>query len=228
MALNIILDLVLLAIIISGVLIGAKKGFVKIMSKPLKPLLAILLAFICADPIATGLIEPIISEPVVNQINNFLYDNCAGLTSESLVEELPTLIKLAAMITGLDLSTLAEDGEGAITALVEQLAFPVVHIIAVAVAFVIVFIVVRLLLALLFSVANSVFDTGALKVPNRILGCLACSFLSLFVAWGVVSLFEYVIHFPRIAEIEAVQNFTGGLIYNYFKQYNPVELLLSF
>ena len=44
----------------------------------------------------------------------------------------------------------------------------------------------------------------------------------------LVSVVEYVIHFPAFVDSALVSDFTGGAIYNLFKQYNPVELLLSF
>jgi hypothetical protein len=86
----------------------------------------------------------------------------------------------------------------------------------------------KLLISLLFSVANSVFDHGVFGVLNRVLGCVTSGLLAIFTAWALVSVFEYVIHFPAIEGSEVLSNFTGGFIYNLFRQYNPVELLLSF
>ena len=227
MALNIILDIILVGILLAGMVIGALKGFIKVVTKPLRPLLTFSISFYAAPPIGEKLIAPLICEPLTNQISSFLHENCAAITAES-VEKLPTLVKLAAALAGVDLPTLSDDADGIIASVVEALALPIVNIIATIVAFAILFIVFRFLLSLLFSVANNVFGRGVFGVFNRILGCLASGLLAVFIAWGFVSLFEYVVHFPGIVDAPIFAEFTGGSVYAFFKQYNPVELLLSF
>ena len=228
MALNIIIDIILVGILIAGAAIGIVKGFVKVVSKPLKPILALVIAFSLASPVATGIVEPIINEPVANQISGFLYENCSQITPDNLQESLPTLVRFAATLAGIDVDSLiGEDGD-IIAVLVENLVTPIVHIVAVAASFVLVYILSRLLLWLLFMLIDAVFNAGVFKAFNKILGFLTCFLLAIFAAWSFVSVFEYVIHFPALAETQAVTEFSGGFVYNFFKQYNPVELLLSF
>ncbi len=228
MVLNVIIDIILAGILIAGAAIGIVKGFIKVISKPIKPILAIVIAFSLASPVATGIIEPIINEPVANQISGFLYENCEQLNPDNLKESLPTIVKFAATLAGIDVESLiGEDGD-AIAVIVENLVTPIVHIIAVAVAFVLMYLLARLLLWLVFMLIDAIFNAGVFKAFNKALGFLTCFILAVFIAWGFVSVFEYVIHFPALADNAAVAEFTGGFIYNFFKQYNPVELLLSF
>lgn len=227
MALNIILDILLVAILAGGIAFGIKRGFINILARPLRSLLALALAYALASPVGSGLIVPLLSEPLINQISGFLYDNCAHITPDN-TEELPTLIKLAANLAGVDVTALGDSTDDILASVVESLAMPIVNIIATLVAFVLLFIIFKLLFSLLLSVANSVFGKGVFGVFNKVLGCITSGLLAIFVAWAFVSVFEYVIHFPAIVDVPALSKFTGGFIYRMFKQYNPVELLLSF
>ena len=103
MVLNIILDLVLVGILVGGMIIGLKNGFVKAIEKPLKPIFSLGFALAFSRAFAAWVVEPIISEPVFNRISGFLYDHCTNLSPEITVDELPTLIKLAASLSGVDL-----------------------------------------------------------------------------------------------------------------------------
>ena len=227
MALNIILEILLVAILAGGIALGIKRGFINILAKPLRSLLALSLAYALASPVGSGVIAPLVSEPLINQISGFLYENCSHITPEN-TDELPTLIKLAANLVGVDVTALGNNTEEILASAVESLAIPIVNIISTLVAFVLLFIILKLLFSLLFSVANSVFGKGFFGVFNKVLGCITSGLLAVFVAWAFVSVFEYVIHFPAIVNTPAVSKFTGGFIYTLFKQYNPVELLLSF
>lgn len=228
MTLNIIVDIVLVGIIITGMVIGIVKGFIKIIAKPLKPLLALAIALSLANALAVGFVEPVINEPIANQISGFLHDNCDMLNPENINESLPTLIKFAATLAGIDLEALVSDGESAIQVIVDTLVAPVVHIIAVAISFLIIYFISRILLSLVFALINAVFNAGAFRPLNKLLGLLTSFLLSVFVSWALVTAFEYVIHLPSFAENEMIMEFTGGAVYKIFKQYNPVELLLSF
>ena len=227
MALNVILDVILFGSLVFGIIIGVRKGFIKIVTKPLRPLLAISIALAAASPVAESIIVPLINEPLTNQISSFLYDNCAHITSEN-IEELPTLVKLAASLAGIDFATMGDGTNEIMESIVGSLTLPIVNIISTIVAFVILFIFFNLLLAAFFSVMNSVFSKGAFGALNMVLGSVTSLLLSAFIAWALVSVFEYVIHFPKIADSPLLSEFTGGFLYAFFKQYNPVELLLSF
>lgn len=228
MALNIILDVLLVGILIGGGAVGIVRGFIKILAKPLKPILAIVIAMSICGAVSSAIVEPIISEPVSNQISGFLYENCKELTPDNLEEELPTLIKIAAATAGVDIGEIVKDGEDVIKSVVDSLITPVVSIISTIVAFVLVYIAARLLVSLAFWVINAVFNAGVFGVLNKMLGFVTSLLMAVFVSWALVSLVEYVIHFPAFADSAVVADFTGGFVYNLFKQYNPVELLLSF
>ena len=169
-----------------------------------------------------------VSEPVTNQISSFLYENCESITPENLIESLPTLVKMAAAIVGINVEELAAEGEDIIASIVETLAAPIVHIFAVAVSFVILYFLSLLLLSIAFWFVDLLFKKGTLGVLNKILGFVTSLLVAIFIAWGIVSVFEYVIHVPSLADSNFTAEFTGGWVYNLFKRYNPIEILLSF
>ena len=228
MVLNVILDLVLVGIIVGGIIIGFKNGFIKAIAKPLKPVFSLGFAFAFARVFATWVVQPIISDPIFNWISRTLYDNCTNLSPGTTVEDLPTLIKLAGSLSGVDLNAITGGSEDVIASLVAELALPLVHIVATIISFVLLIIIARLLLVIVFAIVNKACDTGALKVVNRVLGCTVCVFFAIFIAWILVSLFGFIISLPALAETEAIKNFTGGFIYNMFNKYSPIGLLLSF
>ena len=228
MILNVIFDLLLVGILVGGMIIGLKSGFVKAISKPLKPIFSVGFAFAFSRSFAAWVVEPIIIDPLFSWISQFLYDNCTNLSPETTVDELPTLVRLAASLSGVDLNSIAGGSEDVISSLVAELTLPLVHIVASVISFVLLLVIARLLLMLVFAIVNKVCEAGALKVVNRVLGCIVCVFFAIFVAWGIVSTFGYVLTLPSLAESELVKSFTGGFIYNLFKQYNPIGLLLSF
>lgn len=228
MALNIIFDILLVGILLGGAILGILKGFIKILSKPLKPIFSIVIALSLCGAVASAIVEPIISEPVSNQISGFLYENCENLTPENFEEELPTLIRFAATTAGIDVNELLSEGEDVVKSVVDTLIAPVIRIISTIVAFVLIYIAARLLVSLAFCIINAVFNAGVFKVLNKTLGFITSFLMAVFISWAFVSVIEYVIHFPAFVDSALVEDFTGGAIYNLFKQYNPVELLLSF
>ena len=212
---KIILDIILVAILVGGIVLGIKQGFVRVVTKPLRSIVALALAFSAASPIGNTLIAPLIGEPIIERITSFLYENYSHITSEN-TSELPTFIKMVAGLMNVDLSTLGGDTNDIIGSIVESLTMPIVNIISAVIAFVILFIVLRILLKFVFSFIDKIFQKGVLGVLNKILGCIVCTLIAIFVVWMLVLVLGYVFHV------------SGGFIFEFFKKYNPVELLLSF
>ena len=213
--LPIILDIILVAILVGGIVLGIKKGFVRVVTKPLRSLVAFAIAFTTASPIGHALIAPLISKPIIDGITSFLYENYSHITAEN-TDELPTFIKLVAGLMNVDLSTLGANTNEIIGSVAESLTMPIVNIISALLAFVILVVLLKLLLKLVFSLIDKIFQKGVLGVLNKVLGCIVCTLIAIFVAWILVLVLDGIFHL------------SGGFIFNLFKQYNPVELLLSF
>ncbi len=227
---NIIWDVILAGLLIAGIVIGIKKGFVSTVAKPVKFIAAIVLALFLAAPIGGALVKPIIGPAISNKISDALIEEYSDITAETASEELPTLIKAAAGICGIDISDVASasDGEEVIISIVDSVTTPVVDLMATVIGFIILYFVLKILLSLLMSFINSMVDRGVVGAVNKILGCVFTLILAVCAAWVLTSLTEFILNIPIIAKAEWVGEFTGGPIYRFFKSLSPVDLLLSF
>lgn len=229
MAINWIIDIAFVIIMIIGIVIGIKKGFISTVAKPVKFALAVYLAFTFCANLATAVIQPLIAEPVTNQLSSYLTEKFASVTAET-VDTLPTLVKLAAGLCGVDIEAVAnETGEGSvIAAIVGEITAPFAQIVCTAVAFILIFFAAKLVLSVVFAIINKIVDNGFIGVANRIVGCVFTTALAFLVCWGIASIFELVIHLPVFEGQAWVNEFTGGFIYKFLKSISPIDLLLSF
>ena len=218
---TIIVDVVLASFIILGFIIGIKRGFIKSVTKPLKTIGAFLIAYFSAKPIAVKIIVPLIGGPLANQIEAYVNENCSNVNSE-----VPTLVRLAASIAGIQIDGMEEGGT--IADVVHTLTDPLVELIAVVITFVLLFFVSKLLLALFFKLLDSVFNSSVLAVPNKILGCILNTICGAVIAWVTTIVFDFIIHLPLLETQAWAAEFSGGFIYDFFLNFSPAELLLSF
>ena len=208
--------------------VGLRDGFIKAIAKPMKPIFSLGFALVFSNYFAAAVVAPILKTPIYNWISEILYDNFVNLPPDATADELPTLIKLAASLCGVDLSAFSGGGDAVISEWVSKIALPLVSLIAVVISFIILLIISGFLLTVILAILNLILEAGVLKVVNRVIGCVVCVFFAVFTARSIISIFEYVIALPQLAETNAIKNFTGGFIYNLFKQYTPIELLLNF
>ena len=229
MLFKILVDVILVLVIIVGAIFGFKRGFFLTVTKPVKWFLAFLLAFALAGPVADSVIQPIIEEPVTNQLTEYLEEKCEGITPENADKKLPTLLKLAAGAFDIDVNKIGEDGEGSfISAIVDELALPAVHLVSVILSFFLTYILAKIALSISISLLNHVFEVGVLDTFNKALGLVFGAAFAFVAAWLLVVVFGYVISIPAVAKTEFASSFEGGLIYNFFKKMSPLDLLLSF
>lgn len=217
MLITIIVDLVLTSFIILGLITGIKRGFIKSVTKPLRSIGAFLIAYFSAKPIAINIVVPLLGGPLANQIESYINEHCSNADSE-----LPTLVKFAAGLTGINI-------EGATVAdVIHTLTNPVVELISVVLTFVLLFFISKLLLTLLFKLLDSVFNSSVLAIPNKILGCVLNTFCGAIVAWCATIAFDFIIHLPMLEGQAWATEFSGGILYEFFLNFSPAELLLSF
>ena len=224
-----IIEIIIIAIFSVFAIIGLKCGFVKLAAKPVKFLLAIVLAFSLSSVVSEQVVTPIIEEPLTNYVSDFLYSNCEDLTGENLSEELPTLLKIAAVFANMDIEDGSlTTGEEVIEGIVESLIDPVIDMVSVIIAFIAVYFLSKIALWIIFGLINSLFKKGIFGVLNRILGFVFSGFVGVVAAWGFAVITELVIHVPALVDTPLIASFEGGFLYNFFNTYNPMELLLSF
>ena len=226
---NIVVDLILCAIIIFGVILGVKKGFLLTVAKPVRWVAAIAIAFSLASFVGTSIIQPLIEAPITNQIADYLTEKCADINPTNAEDKLPTLLKIGASIVGVDVSALKPDTTGEfISVLVKRLASPVVGLISTIIAFFALYFLSKIVLSIVVKLLNSIFTGGVLGALNKTVGCIFGLCFSFITAWLLTCVFSYIVNFPIIANTEWGSSFTGGYIYRFLESITPIELLLSF
>ncbi len=227
---KIIVDAILIIIIMSGIVIGLKKGFVKIIAKPVKFVASISLAFGLCATVANTFVVPYIEEPVSNYVEDFLYENCKEITADNASQELPTILKIAAGMFDIDIDQVASDATGTvIEAVAEKLTAPVINVVAIVIAFIIVLILSNILIAICLAIINAIFKSGPLGILNKSLGVVFGVAFSFILAWGAAVLLNFVMNVPAVNSMPWVSEFSdGGFVYKFLNKYNPIELLLSF
>jgi len=224
---NIIFDAVLVLMMLIGVIVGAKRGFVRTVAKPVKLALSIWLSFSLSGFFGEKLIKPAISSPITSKITSFLIEKYSYVTAATS-GELPLVVRIAAAMANVDPALIGSEGEQYIVTLVNEITDPVVTLISVVLAFLILSIVLRLVLSLLLWLLESMVDDGFIGVANRIVGCVITFALSVVVCWCVVALSDFVFHIPAISSMVWVSEFSGGFVYKFFESISPIDLLLSF
>ncbi len=221
---SVVIEILLWSIIVVGAVLGVKSGFIKMAAKPVKLVLAIVVAFSLCSAVAEGIIVPIIDKPITNYIYEFLVENCPALTTENVAEELPTVLKMAAGIYGVNVEEIVSQnaGLGIIEEITSVLATPVVQILAIIISFVLLYLIAKVLVSLLLALLDTIFSGGVFGKLNKVLGGLSGTILSAAIAWAVAIFVEFLFHINA----GGIEN--PGMLYSFFNTYSPIELLLSF
>ena len=226
---NLIFDVIIILVLAIAGFIGVKVGFFNILAKPFKYVGAIVITLGFAKPFGNGVIYPMIYKSVSNKVSTFLLAKFSAIT-EATVEELPTLIKFAASLWGLDINTISGEAgtQSLIQNIIDKVMDPVVGVISIVIGGIVLYILSKLLLGLALWLVNSVLDNGAIGVVNKTLGCIFTLIIAFVIVWAVVGCSDFIINIPVIHNTKWGSEFTGGIIYRFFKNLSIVDLLLSF
>ena len=215
--LKIVLELVLIGLVAAGVVVGIVRGFLKSVMKPVRIAASLALSALLSKPISKVLVAPIIQIPLENKIQ-FYVDEFQNYT-----KELPTLVKLAAALKGVDLSN-----EETANELIGNVTGPVVEIIALAITFIILFLIFVLLIRVgCWFLESSIKDT-TLGKANKIAGAVLNGLLGFVVGWAFVSAFDIFVNMGIFESGWLGTEFEGGLLYKLLLKFSPIELLFSF
>lgn len=227
---NVLFDILLVGILLAGALVGIKNGFIDTISRPIKFVCALVIAFSLAGVVGSTIIEPIIGPAISHKLSEILIDEYAEITAVNASESLPTLIKFAASMCNVDIEGVANaaDGASVIEAIVDAVTTPVVEIMSVIFGFILLYFVSKFLLNILMVLVNTIVNNGIAGTINKTLGCVFTLFLAFVVGWAFTACMEFILNIPVIASAKWVENFTGGPVYNFFRLFTPLDLLLSF
>lgn len=224
---NIIFDIILAVILLVGVIWGLKAGFIKAIAKPTKFVLAILLAIMLCSVVGESVIKPMIQEPIVTKLSEALTEKIGETIGDA--EELPTLVKFAAELAGIDMSLITDKEAQAdmVDAVLVAVTDPVLNLISSVIAFILLYIILKICVGLLFSLINSIVDNGPIGAVNRALGCAVMTLFAFMVAWVLCMMSDFILNIPIINQQAWVQDFSGGWLYNIFRSLSPVDIILG-
>lgn len=229
MLINILIDAIIVAIIAGGAIFGIARGFISSVARPVKWALAIVIAFSFCTAFSDAIVYPLIKAPITNQMTEYLVEKCSHITALNASEELPTLLKIAAGVVGVDVSSLQPEGASDfISLLVDKLAHPVINLISVIISFFAVYLISRLVLSIILAIIDHAFEGGVFGVFNKALGFVFSTSLAFIATWILTAVFGYVISLPAFSDVAWIESFDGGYVYKFFKGISPIDLLLSF
>lgn len=229
MAINLIVDAVIVLILLIGIIIGVKRGFVATVAKPVRIVASAGVAFCLCKPAGTQYIQPYIQKPLVSWMTELIEEKCGELTSGAASSDIPTVLKLVAKMFKIDVNTVAEQATASIVeAIVNALADPLANLAATIVAFVILFLATSIVCWLLFKIIDLVLNCGPLEIVNKVFGLIFGAIFAFVVVWALTVGFDFLLTLEVVSNIEALQGFTGGPVYQLVKQLNPIDLLFKF
>ena len=230
MFMNVLFDIILVVTLLIGAFMGYKNGFVDTVARPVKFILAFVLAFALAKTVGTYIVEPVIGPAISHKFSAVLIEKYSDITAANVDKNLPTLVKMAAGLCGVDVQNIASaaDGVSVIESVANAVTAPVIDIISVILGFVIAYFASKIVLKFALMLINAIVNTGVVGKVNRTLGCVISLFLAFVVGWGFTSVCEFLFNIPAIASTDTISNFSGGIIYRFFRTFTPLDLLLSF
>lgn len=221
-----IVDLILLIILSIGLIVGYKRGFIKSISVPVRRILAFVIAFGSAGAFGSLVISPFISEPITENIRAIIYENCPDIAASTALSELPLILRIAASLSGVDLSALSNGQDCVAETVISALAGPIIGLISTVLSFIILLIVSLLVIKFLFFLLDSYSREGIIGAINKIAGSAVNLLLAVAVDWILVSVFAFIINSQLMSSVEWASSFYGGFIYRFFDDFNPLELIL--
>ena len=212
-----ILDGILALLMLIGIFLGLKLGFIGFVAKPVKLVAAGALTVCLSTPILDAWTRPFFTAKVNGWIYNYLLEKCPELTGENASTALPAVLRFIAKILKVDISSLGADAtsEQLMSALTESLSVPLGNYLAVTVTYAVLFALFTIVLSIFVSILNSAVSTvGILNFINKALGFVIGTALAIVLACVVANVVG------RFSDGEP-----GGFVYSFFKNFNPFEIL---
>jgi len=235
---SIAIDVILLAILLSGIIMGVKKGFVRsVMS-----FVTFIASFICAwqfTPLlaehyhnsylmekATKLVSEAISKIIGNGITSL---NIGSLISEQPQAFTDIIDRYATDIGALERYYYAQSGGTADVQrnVSEFIAGPVSEALSTGLAFLTIFIGVTIVLSLAALVLDLIFKLPGLSTLNRVLGFMLGAVCGLLYTWAAALILTAIV--PALAalypEVISPSMFENSILLNVFNEYNPFRYM---
>ena len=209
MFLDLLIEVILFAVILGGLLLGYRRGFFRLVGGWARRVFCFVLSLSLCDWVSNYL-KPMIYNPISSLLYDSLKQGIDGLLS-GIDGTVPAFS---------DMAWLAPD-ESALTdridAMSDSIADSLSTLISRALGFVILLILSGLLIKLLVYLADSILNIGPLGIINRLLGATVSMLGAVLIAGMLASATEYLFALECFNNSRLVAEFDGGQLYRILK-----------
>ncbi len=225
----IIIDILLLGIIGFGIYYGVTKGFVNMAAKPFKTVFAIVIVYTCCSWFAALIVSPIIDGPISGYVSDTLISSLpADVTSATAADELPTILKFVASMSGIDFAEEGMSGVDYIELLSDRISAPIIGFISIIISAVALFFIGKLIFKLAMLLLDKFCNAGLLGKINKVLGVVFGALVFVLIAWSFAVILDLIFNLPVFEDNKLISEFEGFVLYRFFNFISPLALLFSF
>lgn len=171
---NLLIDLIVIAIVGLSVLISAKRGFVKVLIEVAGFVAAIIVTFTISTPLADNtydkIIEPPIVEAAVNAVGESAQHEAWNALPEFVTENALKLGVSGEDFTGKITENLASGTETAVKTASQDIIKPIITKILGLIYSVVILVVLLVVVKFLAKIINKMFSFSVIGKANRVLG----------------------------------------------------------
>lgn len=171
---NLLIDLIVIAIVGLSVLISAKRGFVKVLIEVAGFVAAIIVTFTISTPLADNtydkIIEPPIVEAAVNAVGESVQHEAWNALPEFVTENALKLGVSGEDFTGKITENLASGTEAAVKTASQDVIKPIITKILGLIYSVVILVVLLVVVKFLAKIINKMFSFSVIGKANRVLG----------------------------------------------------------
>ena len=174
---NIVLDLLVVAIIVLLVYGGYRRGLIKTLAEFASTVLSSLIASLGGPIIAGGLYDSFVKEALINKIRSSLPDfTAATRTSEiskSILSDSPSYVRNSLEMLGIDAKSINEQvvkmGTD-IPVTLESMVRPIILKVFTVIVTIVLFIIVVMIVSIAAKALTKTIDVTGLKTVNKVIG----------------------------------------------------------
>ena len=234
MAVAIILDILVCAVLVFGLIAGLRVGLVDFCFRKFRKLSAAIGACLLAKPVGWLLTDLFFSDLFTGWIMSWakIEDTVAG-SPEEMLAELPKLVRWVAEKFDIDVADLAnrayESGEGMYHLFIKEASLPLARFITVILAGIALFFLLRFLLMILSPMFAGIVELPVVKQLNILLGGAVSLLLYAAFVWVGLKVLVWIAGFETVANWGFMQGFSIEKTYvsKFIYAFEPLSFLLS-
>ena len=235
MALQYILDILIIILAVAGIGFGIHQGFFKMFFARFKRITSGFFALLIAKPFAKLLTVHLVADKLTNWIFNLskLEELAPAESPEALLESVPWFFKFVANSVGYDLehaaNTAFTSSSGMYHTIIAELTYPVASFISFIICAIALYFILRGVVALISHFAEGIFELPVISVVNKVAGAIFGVCINAIIVWILCKALVGLMSIESIANAPALSGFDieNTFIAKYIYHFNPLAFLLS-